>query len=180
MKAFIIPLITCLTFSIVSVNAQQLPKVFLLGEHEKAFDELTKKHTDMLLTVCNDDMTEAFTKWQDMLMGMEGHAQEVGYDLNGSKMWFNIFWSPEGRIDHIAYYLKPNSRNLDQDKLKLFLISFMNQYNLPISYNKNFSHYGSASFPMATPRSGLETNSKKKQPRALARENNVTTGNDDK
>ena len=160
MKAFIITLIACSTFLLG--NAQQLPKVFLLGEYEKGFDELTKKHNDMLLTVCNDNMTEAFTKWQDMLISMEVHAQEMSYDLNGSKMWFNIFWSPDGRINHIAYYLKPNSRNLDQDKLKLFLISFMNEYNLPISYNKNFSHYGSASFPIVTPRSNVETNPKKK------------------
>ncbi len=178
MKAFIITLITCSTFLIG--NAQQLPKVFLLGEYEKGFDELTKKHTDMLLTVCNDDMTEAFAKWQDMLISMEAHAQDVSYDLKGSKMWFNIFWSPDGRINHIAYYLKPNSRNLDQDKLKLFLISFMNQYNLPISYNKNFSHYGSASFPMVTPRSGAESTSKKKEASTLARENKVKAGNDKK
>jgi len=177
MKAFIITLIACLTFSIG--NAQKLPKVFLLGEHEKGFDELTKEHTDMLLTVCNDNMTEAFAKWQDMLIGMESHANEVGYDLNGSKMWFNIFWSSDGRINHIAYYLKPNSRNLDQDKLKLFLISFMNQYNLPISYNKNFSHYGSASFPMTVVHRS-ESDTKKKQTGALARENEISSGNDDK
>jgi len=176
MKAFIITLIACLSFSVG--NAQQLPKVFLLGEYEQGFDELTKKHGDMLLTVCNDNMTEAFTKWQDMLISMEAHAQEMSFDLKGSKMWFNVFWSPEGRIKHIAYYLKPNSRNLDQEKLKLFLISFMNQYNLPISYNKNFSHYGSASFPMVSPRSGVET--KKKQAGALARENEVKPGNDEK
>jgi len=115
MKAFIITLIACLTFSIG--NAQKLPKVFLLGEHEKGFDELTKEHT--------------------------------------------------------------NSRNLDQDKLKLFLISFMNQYNLPISYNKNFSHYGSASFPMTVVHRS-ESDTKKKQTGALARENEISSGNDDK
>ena len=178
MKAFIVTLIACLSFSIV--YAQQLPKVFLLGEHEEGFNELTKKHSDMLLTVCDDNMNVAFTKWQDMLISMESYAEELSYDIKGSKMWLNIFWSPEGRITNIAYYLKPNSRNLDQDKLKLFLISFMNQYNLPISYNKNFSHYGSASFPMISPRSGEGLIPKKKEAGALARENEVTTGNDEK
>jgi len=178
MKAFIVTLIACLSFSVG--NAQQLPKVFLLGEHEAGFDELTKKHSDMLLTVCDDNMNVAFTKWQDMLINMETYAEELSYDIKGSKMWLNIFWSPEGRIKHIAYYLKPNSRNLDQDKLKLFLISFMNHYNLPISYNKSFSHYGSASFPMISPRSGEGPVTKKKEAGELATENNVTNGNDKK
>ena len=178
MKAFIVTLIACLSFTVS--NAQQLPKVYLLGEHEAGFDELTKKHSDMLLTVCGDSMNVAFTKWQDMLINMETYAEELSYDIKGSKMWLNIFWSPEGRIKHIAYYLKPNSRNLDQDKLKLFLISFMNQYNLPISYNKNFSHYGSASFPMISPRSGGGPVPKKKEGSELANENEGTSGNDEK
>ena len=178
MKAFIVTLIACLSFTVS--NAQQLPKVFLLGEHEAGFDELTKKHSDMLLTVCGDSMNVAFTKWQDLLINMETYAEELSYDIKGSKMWSNIFWYPEGRIKHIAYYLKPNSRNLDQDKLKLFLISFMNQYNLPISYNKNFSHYGSASFPMISPRSGGGSVPKKKEGSELANENEVTSGNDEK
>lgn len=174
MKTLMLFLVGC--FLSWNIAAQSLPKVFMLGEHEEAFEKLSAEHSDMLLTVCGDDMKLAYEKWQDVLMGMEAHATEMEYDLKGSKMWFNIFWGANGKIKHIAYYLKPNSRNLDLDELQLFLISFMNQYIMPLSYNKPFSHYGSAAFPMVPIRA--QKKDAKKEDKELARENNGSNGND--
>lgn len=177
MKTFLI--VAMMGLGIFGATAQNLPKVFLLGEHEAAFEKLTINHADMLLTACGDDMTTAFKKWQDMLLGMEEHARDMNYDLKGSKMWFNVFWAPDGQIKHIAYYLKPNSRNIDREQFQLFLISFINQYTLPLAYNKKYAHYGSAAFPLTQPRTGQEE-VKKKQEGQLATENIPATGNEDK
>jgi len=94
-------------------------------------------------------------------------------------MWLNVFWASSGQIKHIAYYLKPNSRNIDREQFQLFLISFINQYTLPLDYNKNYSHYGSAAFPLTPPRTGLDE-VKKKEGGQLATENIPTTGNEEK
>ena len=125
-----------------------LPKVFILGEHEKAYEKLFVSYSTMLLEVCNDDMDTAFDNWLSMLEDMEEYANEIGYDIKGIKVWLNIFWENDGSIKHIAYHLKVNSRNIQNEELTAFFSSFMNNYQFPLSFNRNFSHYGSASFPV--------------------------------
>lgn len=124
-----------------------LPKVFIIGEYERQYEELMEEHNTLLLTACDNDMNVAFEKWQEMLVGMEEQAELIDYDLKGIKMWLNIFWEGDGSIKHIAYYLKPNSRNVDTDKLSMFFINFINHYQFPVSTRKKFAHYGMASFP---------------------------------
>jgi hypothetical protein len=123
------------------------PKVFIIGEYERQYEELMGEHSTLLLTACKDDMNVAFEKWQEMLIGMEEQAEMIGYDLKGIKLWLNIFWEGDGNIKHIAYHLKPNSRNVDTDKLSMFFINFINNYQFPLAVGKKFSHYGMASFP---------------------------------
>lgn len=128
----------------------QLPKAFLLGEHEQTFEKLVMNHQEALLSVCDNDMDLAFNKWMGMIFSMEAYADEISYDLKGVKLWLNIFWEEDGSLKHIAYYLKPNSRNIDTQELTAFFSSFMNHYKFPLVASKKFSHYGSAAFP--TPR----------------------------
>ncbi len=123
------------------------PKVFILGEHEAAFEQLSMNYSIMLLEACDNDMKVAYGKWLDMLQQMEVHSEKMDYDLKAIKVWFNIFWDKSGAIDHIAYYLKPASKNIDTERMTLFLISFMNNYTFPLEYHGNYAHYGSASFP---------------------------------
>ncbi len=124
-----------------------LPKSFVIGEFEKQFEELNLSHSTMLLTVCNNDMDLAFGKWLSMLKEMEAYADVIDYDLKSLNLWLNIFWSAEGKIQHIAYYPKPGSRNVNLDELSAFFSSFMNHYTFPLVANTVYSHYGSASFP---------------------------------
>lgn len=175
MKTLILFLTGCL-LTATTLIGQELPKVFMLGEHEEAFEQLSAKHADMLLSVCGDDMQLAYQQWQDVLVKMEEQADAMEIDLKGGKFWFNIFWSPNGKIEHIAYYLKPNSRNMDLEELQLFLTYFVNSYKMPLSYNKPFSHYGSASFPML-PILTSDT-AKKKPTRELAKDNDTSTRNE--
>ncbi len=131
----------------VEQDSTKIPKVFLLGEYEAAFDELTRAHQTQLLSACNDDMNLAFGKWVSMVQEMEAFAKIMGYNLDGTRLWVNVFWNENGSIDHIAYFLKPNSRNIDTRELTAFFNKFIENYTFPLNYKQKFSHYGTASFP---------------------------------
>ncbi|MEM9918375.1 MAG: hypothetical protein AAF990_09790 [Bacteroidota bacterium] len=124
-----------------------LPKAFLIGEHEAAFEKLSIQHSTMLLSACGDDMDAAYGKWWSMIQEMEAYSNLIGYDLKGIRAWLNIFWEKDGRIRHIAYYLKPSSKLVDLQELTAFFTSFMNHYSFPLITDARYSHYGSASFP---------------------------------
>jgi len=123
------------------------PKVFILGEHEKAYEQLNLNYSVMLLTACNGDMDYAYQKWLSMLNEMEAYSTLINYDIKGVKVWLNVFWNVDGAVKHIAYHLKQNSRNIDTAEFTAFLSSFINHYKFPLVTDKKYSHYGSASFP---------------------------------
>ncbi len=126
----------------------ELPKVFLIGEFAEEFEATSAEYSLQLMDACDQDMNLAYIKWLTMLFDMEDYAYDVGLDLKGLKMWVKVFWSEEGTIDHIAYYLKPKSRNIDKEELTAFLMSFIADYEFPLQPEEKFSHYGSASFPI--------------------------------
>jgi len=123
------------------------PKVFILGEHESAYEKINLEYNVMLLAACEGNMDVAYQKWLGMLNEMEAYATMINYDIKGVKVWLNVFWNVDGSIKHIAYHLKQNSRNIDTAEFTAFLISFINHYKFPLTTNSKFSHYGSASFP---------------------------------
>jgi hypothetical protein len=126
----------------------QLPKVFLIGQHEEAFEALTMSYESDLLMACESDMNTAFKKWMSMMEEMEAYSKQIEYDLDGVKAWFHFFWANDGSIEHIAYYLRPNSKNLDLDEMNAFLASFMNNYKFPLVSNVKYHHYTGAAFPV--------------------------------
>lgn len=132
----------------IGLNAQvdstsTYPPVFNIGEHE----ELVIEYDNLLLQACDNDINVAYQSWMHMLASMESHANSIGYDILGVKMWLQVFWDEDGSIEHIAYFLKPNSRNIDTEELNWFLTSFIDSYILPVKADKKFNHYASASFP---------------------------------
>ena len=141
--------------NIVDVNSQfgllQIdttpPKVFILGEHEKAYEQLNLEYSVMLLSACKGDMNTAYQKWISMLNEMEAYATLINYEIKGVKLWLNVFWNNDGTVNHIAYHLKQNSRNIDTAEFTAFLTSFINHYKFPLVIKEKYSHYGSASFP---------------------------------
>lgn len=126
---------------------QEPPTVFLLGEYDKAYTELTASQTT-LLDVCDNDMGFAYHKLMGMMKEMESYANEVNFDLKGINAWMHFFWKPDGSVDHIGFYLKPNSKNIPVDRFKNFLDGFAKNHKLNLKYNKKFSHYSSFSFPI--------------------------------
>ncbi len=125
-----------------------LPEVFQIGEHEPAFEALSFSYNTSLLAACDENIDLAYKKWLDMLQALESFAHSSGVDLNGVKMWMNVFWDEEGGIDHIAYYLKPQSKNVDQRYLTALFKEFSLTYQFPLTYPGKYSHYGLARFPV--------------------------------
>ena len=124
-----------------------MPKVFLLGNYEKEYEKLSSEYSTSLLEVNDDDFQVAFAKWNALLKEMEAHAEMIDYDIKGIKLWLHVFWDKNGKIKHIAYFLKPNSRNVKREELSAFFKDFMNNYHVPAEYSDKFSHYSGAAFP---------------------------------
>lgn len=122
-------------------------RAFLIGENEEHFELLVSEHNEQLLSVCNNSMDKAYEAWVSLLKDLEGFAEDRDFDLKGTKIWINVFWNTDGSIRNIAYYPKPNSKNMDFTLLSSFLSDFATSYQFTITNEKPFSHYGSASFP---------------------------------
>jgi hypothetical protein len=149
-----------------SLNEQDsvatLPKVFLLGDHEDAYEQLSENGTS-LLAICENDFNVAHGKWNSLLKEMEAHADMINYDIKGVKMWLHVFWDEKGKINHIAFYLKPNSRNIKMEEMSAFLTDFVNNYYVPIQFDENFSHYSGAAFPTLNWKRKSQTTAKIKE-----------------
>ncbi len=125
-----------------------LPQVFLIGEFESEYEAAIEEYSTLLLTACEMDMELAYSKWVSMLEEIEIASENYGLDLKGVKIWLNVFWEPNGSISHLAYYLKPISRNVDLEELESFFVEFIQSYRFPLGPGEKFSHFGTASFPV--------------------------------
>ena len=134
-----------------SVHAQSatdtLPMVFMIGEHESQYNEMISNAPDLLMTVCENDMEKAYSVWLKYLVGLENYALENKVNINGVKIWINVFWDAEGNIKHVAFYPKPNSINMEYNLLSAVLKEYSKTYSVDVKNEKMFAHYGSASFP---------------------------------
>jgi len=124
-----------------------LPKVFIIGEYERVYEDMVLECNSHLLNVCEGSMDDAYNIWLTMLSEIEAYAKLKNFDINGVKMWITAYWNADGTLKHLVYYPKPSSRNMDFEKLSEFLDDFSETYTLPKKHSKCFSHYGSASFP---------------------------------
>jgi hypothetical protein len=124
-----------------------LPTVFMIGENEGQYEQLFISCNERLLSVCDNSMDEAYQNWSTMLSDVEQYAEDTNFDLRGIKIWVNVFWNNDGTVKNIVYYPKPNSRNMNFEELTSFFMGFAAGYQLDVSAEKCFSHYGSASFP---------------------------------
>lgn len=133
--------------AVKAYQGSQLPKVFLIGEYSEEFEAMSAEYKENLMGICEYDMELAYKKWVSMLQEMETYADRIKYDIKGVKIWLKVFIEPDGTVKHIAYYLKPRSRNVDVEELTAFLSSFMSNYKFPLVGKSRYTHYGSAAFP---------------------------------
>ncbi|MEZ4906327.1 MAG: hypothetical protein R2771_01485 [Saprospiraceae bacterium] len=107
-----------------SQDIKQNGIVFLIGDNDEKYSQYLNDYPVSLLTVSNDSMELAYLNWMYLLKDIEDFAKKADFDLNGIKIWLNVFWNKNGKIDFMSYYPKPNSRNMDLTNSLLFLKNF--------------------------------------------------------
>ena len=130
-----------------STDTSSIPGVFLIGEYEDQYLALSKEHPAVFMSVYGNDIDRAFRGWSDMLMDMEDYAADLDFDIKGVKLWFNIYFNADGTIQHLAFYPKPNSRNVPIEHLAAFFKNFIGHYRFPVKAEKAYHHSASAGFP---------------------------------
>ena len=153
-ERFFITIFSLCLFTNLSIAQQKTSaeskaaSVFFIGEDEKTYENLVEKYHTMLFSVCNNNMDLAFDHWSALLKDIEEYGNRSSIDLKGVKLWLNVFWAKDGKIDYIVFYPKPNSKNLNYDEVKAMLASFTTTYQSTLKSTSGFSHYGSAAFPI--------------------------------
>lgn len=132
----------------ISAIAQDgLPGTYLMGEYEEEVERLNLYCGSVLLSVCNDSMEVAYTKWIEMLSDIEEFAEEQKFDIKGVKIWIHVYWNADGTIKHISYYPKNTCKNMDFTLLTEFFNLFIENYTFSVTHDECFNQYSSASFP---------------------------------
>jgi hypothetical protein len=79
---------------------------------------------------------------------METYADAIQFNLKGLKLWIHIFWNEKGEINHIGYFVHPESRQIDKKEMSAFFSAFSRLAAKPdFKSGMKISHYTSASFP---------------------------------
>lgn len=125
----------------------QLPSVFLMGEYERPYERMSAQYKNLLIQAYDLDLNKAYSAWTHVLEEMEIYAEKEQFNIKGLKLWMNVFFNKNGTIQHIAYYPKPNSRNMQTEHISNFLIGFCKNYQFAGGMPMACSHFGSASFP---------------------------------
>lgn len=150
MKKILFALLLAVSAQAALAQDGKLDKVFVLGEQEAAYEKLVEAYAQPLVQASDSDLKKAFEHWLNMMQAMDTYADKIKFNLKGIKVWFHVFWAPDGSIDHIGYILRPDSRNVPLPDMSAFLSSFARQYTLPLKSSRPFSHYTGATFPTFT------------------------------
>ncbi len=137
----------------------RFPTAFVINQHPTTFEALNKEYSMLLLSACEEDMNKAFGTWKSLLNEISFFALENNIDITGVKMWLKVFWSKDGQVEHIAYDLRPESKNIDRDEITALLKEFVNSYKKTLTSSASkFSHYGSVSYPARAKVTSLDSN----------------------
>lgn len=141
-------MLICSFFLVIgSTTAQDIPAAFSLDKNEQAHRTLIKSHPKTLLDAANDDLKVVFEQWLHLMHDIDKYSEEVKFDIKGVRVWLDIFFAADGSIEHIAFILRPDSRNIDEAELRAFFSAFTRKHKLDLTYAEGFHHYSGANFP---------------------------------
>lgn len=142
-------LMLCCTLLLnMTVQAQQLPKVFNITNQSELLEQLSASYPQSLFNASETNIEKMLQNWNHVLNGMEAYAESIDFDLKGVRVWLKICWAKDGQIDHIVYYLLDESINIDLLEFEAFLRSFMLNYRLPIKHKTGFAYDARLVFPL--------------------------------
>jgi hypothetical protein len=127
---------------------QPLPKVIVMGDaNQTQFEKMYEEYEKLLLTACGNDVNKAALAWNQLSRDLEAFGTTQNFELDGLKIWVQVLFNTSGKIDFVAYHLKPGSRFVKPDQLTPILEKFFADYQIPVSATFKFSQYGSLVFP---------------------------------
>lgn len=143
----LLPILLLLFFSSLSMQAQEQPLIIHMTDQDSLMQVFNKNYSTSLLVAADTNLSKMRQTWEDMLIQLEQLSKQEQVDLRGAKLWFKVYWQPNGEIAHIAYQLQPRSLNLPRAELEALLQYFVQQYRPSLFFKKSFSHQTAISFP---------------------------------
>lgn len=134
------------SISLPKNQVSELPVVFHIGDQSTAYEALLPKYEN-LLTICHNDLKAAGHVWGSMLVNIYNLAQDDNINLDGVQLLIHVFWSPEGKIDRLGYYVKPNSKPIKTKMLDELFTKFILTHLSPVQADVPYMNYGVAGFP---------------------------------
>lgn len=135
----------------IKSDSSNLPLVFVIDEdNEQLIDRLYDDYDVSLLTICGNNLEITGSKVVDFISEIENFATKMNFNINGVKFYYNVYFDKNGTINHFAFMLRPESKNININSLISFFNTFIPNYRMQLpSKNKNkFSILGmSAYFP---------------------------------
>ena len=135
------------------LSAQSANRSYFIGENQEEYHELIQTHSASLLEVCDNSMTKSYEHWSSLMKDIEEFCLQNAFDIKGVKLWINGFWDNDGKLVHLVFYNKPNSKQMNYDKLRILLDQFISNGYYGKEFNNPYAHYGSISFPIFSPAS---------------------------
>ncbi len=129
----------------------------MIGQYEDQYLALSQKYPATFMSVYHDDIELAYRSWSNILMDMEDYAGSIDFDIKGVKLWINIYFNQDGTIAHLAFFPKPNSRNIQDEYLAAFFKNFVRDYKMQVTADKGFQNSASGAFPTFFHRETPET-----------------------
>ncbi len=144
----ILTLIFLLSAFCLQAQTEKNTSVFFIGDQQDFYHEITANYSASLLDVCNNSMTQSYEIWSNTMKDIESYCMDQGFDIKGTKLWINLFWDKDGKLDNIVFHEKPNSILLDYEKLRTLLSQYIKVAQKGLPYKARYSHYGTISFPV--------------------------------
>lgn len=126
--------------------ADSLPVIFQIGEKTPVYEALLPRY-DHLLSVCHQDLKKAGQVWGSMLLSIYDQAEDLNINLDGVQLLLHVFWTPEGKIERLGYFVKPNSKPVEISSLQNLFNSFILAYTSSVQADVPYANYGVAGFP---------------------------------
>lgn len=90
-------------------------------------------------------------------MDLEDYADAKGMDIRGAKLWLKVYFNKNGKLEHLAYFPKPNSKQIPTEYLDALFKSFVKDYYSNVIWEKGYQHSTNVSFPTYYSRLNTET-----------------------